>query len=339
MRKMKHFGITMLVVALLLQLFAITGLAASLTFSMQKAEAYATSQTIVLEGSISSGISQELTIRVLKGNNMLYLNQFTCEDDGSFQWTIPVEGIKKGETLQVFLGGSGVTEPKELSVVVTDTSSGGGSTGGGSIGGGTGGTTEEPETERDLAYIQGGSDGTFRPGDAITRAEVSMIFARLGTGQSVFTGSYDSSFTDVDDGSWYYDCVGYAQSAGIVKGYSDGTFQPNKQITRAEFATMVARYAKLENGQSSSFSDVKGHWAEGAVAALTEQGWVGGYSDGTFHPDMPVTRAEVTKIINRMLDRVPDQEALDAELSNLTTFSDVEKTHWAFYEILEAANG
>lgn len=155
--------------------------------------------------------------------------------------------------------------------------------------------------------MKGDSNGMFRPSDPITRAEVSMIFARLGTGQSEFAGSYSSSFEDVKAASWYYNCVGYAQGAGIVNGYADNTFKPEKQITRAEFAAMVARFAKLEGRDTSDFTDLSGHWAEGEVAALAEKGWVGGYADGTFQPNQPITRAEVTKIVNRMLDRTPDK--------------------------------
>ena len=71
-----------------------------------------------------------------------------------------------------------------------------------------------------------------------------------------------------------------------------------------------------------------------AVAAVREQGWIGGYKDGTFRPEKTITRAEVVKIVNGIYGYRPDRAAIDAKGS---PFRDVTKSHWAYYEILEAA--
>ena len=66
-------------------------------------------------------------------------------------------------------------------------------------------------------------------------------------------------------------------------------------------------------------------------------GWIHGYGDGTFRPNNPITRAEVTAIVNNMLDRAADEDFVDEHADELTPFSDIEK-HWAYYHIVEATN-
>ena len=66
-------------------------------------------------------------------------------------------------------------------------------------------------------------------------------------------------------------------------------------------------------------------------------GWIHGYGDGTFRPNNPITRAEVTAIVNNMLGRAADEDFVDEHADELTPFSDIEK-HWAYYHIVEATN-
>lgn len=329
MKNVKRFGSWLLTVLLVLQVLTTLCFAEPLAFTQVSETADVVNQKITIQGVVSGGHAQQISIRVFKDSDLLYVNQIKSNDDGSFKLSFPV-AINSGDSLKFLLGGDGVTTPLEQKVVA----------GNGSSGNGGSAIAPEKPTKKTIAYIQGDAAGLFHPNDAITRAEVCMIFARLGTGTENFTGKYTSNFQDVATGSWYYDCVGYAQSTGLVKGYSDGNFQPDMQITRAEFSAIIARYAKLENGTTTSFSDVPAnYWAAGFISALAQKKWVGGYEDGSFRPNQSITRAEAVTIINRMMGLTVDKAIIDAQISKLTTFTDVTSAHWAYYNILLAANG
>lgn len=90
-----------------------------------------------------------------------------------------------------------------------------------------------------------------------------------------------------------------------MTGYSDGTFGPEKEVTRAELAQVLMNVKQWSAAAKKSFPDVIGHWAEDAVAAGKQQGLLSGYPDGTFHPDAPITRSETIVIFNKVLDHHP----------------------------------
>lgn len=136
------------------------------------------------------------------------------------------------------------------------------------------------------------------------------------------------SFKDVPASSWSASVVERAAKMGIVTGYSDGSYHPNEQVTRAEFATMLAKAFGLKGSSSSAFSDAKGHWASEAIAALQANGIITGYSDGTFHPNQAISRAEIVAMLARLTNYVPSA-------SNL--FPDV-VTNWASEQINAFAN-
>lgn len=182
-----------------------------------------------------------------------------------------------------------------------------------------------------VAYLAGYEDGTVRPSNQITRAEVATVFFRLMTGVNA---SSVSPFTDVLTGQWFNEAVSTAAAAGILRGYGDGSFRPGNNITRAEFAAIAARFLGMEMGPDASFTDVAGHWAEQEIGLVTAAGWMGGYEDGTFRPDQTITRAEVAIVINRMLGRDIADRAADTR-----TWSDNPETAWFFQDIQEATNG
>ena len=93
--------------------------------------------------------------------------------------------------------------------------------------------------------------------------------------------------------------------AGILNGYSDGTFKPNASITRAEFATIAARFLSNPYSTKDRFYDTEGHWAEVYINRAAEIGWIGGYPDGSFKPDQYITRAEAVTLVNNVLGRAP----------------------------------
>lgn len=197
---------------------------------------------------------------------------------------------------------------------------------------------EEPKPlERHDAYISGYPDGTVRPDGKITRAEVSAIFARLTENSA--PANYSPKFSDVLAYDWFCDSVMKLSNKDIIKGYPDGTFKPNKSITRAEFAVIASKYIKNPKTADETFSDVPmNHWAKDAIAMVKAEGWISGYTDGTFKPDAPITRAEAVSIVNRMFDRAADGEFVREHGFEITKFGDLSTNHWAYYEMIEATH-
>lgn len=205
------------------------------------------------------------------------------------------------------------------------------------------------ESEYHGAYVVGYTDGTFGPNRDMTRSEAATIFARLlaqRNGERI-TAPTKTTFPDVPVNTWYAGYVSYLARYGIAVGYTDGLFHGDEPITRAEFTAMAVRFfdtygdgdpAIME--EYSGFWDVSpGHWAAGYIADAARYGWVVGYGDGTFHADDEITRAEVVTIVNRLLGREADQEYIADHPRGLVLFPDVSKSYWAYYDILEAANG
>jgi len=91
--------------------------------------------------------------------------------------------------------------------------------------------------------------------------------------------------------------------------------------------------------QYENFDDVSdGYWAAEYIKDAAVHGWIKGYGDGSFRADDFISRAEVVTIVNRLLDRTADEEYVYDNLRSLNTFADVTKRHWAYLEVLEAAN-
>jgi hypothetical protein len=223
---------------------------------------------------------------------------------------------------------------------------GGGGNGGGNGGGpGPGGTIiDEPETPRDespfvsahIWYVRGFEDGRFLADRSITRAEVAMIIWRLLDSNNKHL-QQPSRFNDVANNSWYAQAVNYLATRNILRGFEDGSFRPNQPISRAELTAVMSRFFDMDEHGQISFTDVSNtHWAFAYIVNAHNKGWVTGYNN-QFRPNDATTRAETVTIINRVLNRVPNPETIRYNLDDLRVFSDLADTHWAFYQIMEAA--
>lgn len=194
--------------------------------------------------------------------------------------------------------------------------------------------------EDHFAYMSGYLDGTFKPNQNITRAEVAVMFSRL-IDEDFDSDNYETtSFLDVAEDEWYSDRIGYIESLGIINGYPDSTFRPNAPITRAEFATIASNFDNLKETGDVYFSDLPdSHWAKNFVEMAYNRGWISGYPDGTIKPDRYITRAEVVSVVNRMLEREADTSYISFNEDDIKNFTDVDASHWAYYDIMEACNG
>lgn len=188
-------------------------------------------------------------------------------------------------------------------------------------------------------YVIGYTDGTIRPNNDISRAEVATIFFRLLTDEAreQYTTTA-GNFTDVKAGMWCNRAIATLTNMGIIKGYTDGSFQPNKSITRAELATIIARFAKLDVN-TKTFSDITGHWAQKNIELAAGNGWINGYEDGTFRPNNNITRAETFAMINRVLDRQTESVSDLLPTSEMNMWSDnLNENAWYYKDVQEATN-
>ena len=178
----------------------------------------------------------------------------------------------------------------------------------------------------ELGIINGVAEGTFAPEANCKRADFAIMLAKV----CGLEGTATSNFDDVEVGKYYYNYVGLAKEAGIVKGYGDGNFGPEKFCTRAELMVMVANALSVTGiditadesvlAQFSDEADIPA-WARPYVAFLVENGIVSG-SNGEIRPNVNITRAEVAVIMYNILTadiRVSEEtaeaieETLDAD--------------------------
>ena len=192
------------------------------------------------------------------------------------------------------------------------------------------------ESDDHFAYIIGYPEGDVRPLNNITREEIAVIFYRL-LKDEVREDLADTSndFSDVDSARWSNKAISTMENGGYITGYEDGTFRPGNFITRAEFATIAARFLDKDYATELVFSDISGHWAEKYIESVATSHWVNGYEDGTFRPDRYITRAEAITIINRILVRYVNGEGIHADARQ---WPDNTVDAWYYYDMLEATS-
>ena len=193
--------------------------------------------------------------------------------------------------------------------------------------------------EDHYAYVVGYPDGLVHPERNITRAEVATIFFRMLLDESrEYFWAQENDFSDVAETDWFNNAVSTLANAQLINGYPDGSYRPNANITRAEFATIAIRFFLDEDVEieENNLSDVKGHWAEANINLAYALELINGYPDGTFRPDQKITRAEAMAIVNRVLKRAPEKDHLLKDMiewpDNLNTAA------WYYADVQEATN-
>ncbi|RJX17313.1 MAG: S-layer homology domain-containing protein [Ammonifex sp.] len=174
--------------------------------------------------------------------------------------------------------------------------------------------------------ISGYPDGTFRPEDRVTRAELAALLAKF---LGMKTESITNAFSDVTPDAWYAGAVAAVAEKGLMRG-AHGKFRPNDTLTREELAAVALKLVAVsEQDLALELRDAQevSPWARQAVATAAAAGLMSGRGDGKFAPKAAVTRAEVAVILYRLAERL----GLYAETVTVTgklIYSTIEKPHW-----------
>ncbi len=188
-----------------------------------------------------------------------------------------------------------------------------------------------------IGYINGYPDGSVKPDGEITREEITSILYRIVNHDYekpfAATGEF---FPDVSMEHWSAHDIEYMSDKNIVYGYPDGEFKPGNNLTRAEFAALIKRFAKLEKtDEENPFPDLnESHWAYEDILSLNASGLIEGYEDGTYRPENQITRAEVMTVINKILGRNPSEPYVKS--LDFNPFNDLKKDKWHYTTVLEA---
>jgi hypothetical protein len=150
--------------------------------------------------------------------------------------------------------------------------------------------------------VMGYGNYRFVPDSSITRAEAAVMLVRALKLSKQKTLRY----TDLDASQWAYSSIAKAEQAGLIEGYPDRTFGPNRPLTRMEMTNMLARslnmVGKLRG--NSPFDDVANdYWGVGILKQMWADGWISGFPDGAFRPDQEATRAEFATLLNKVMNR------------------------------------
>jgi hypothetical protein len=166
--------------------------------------------------------------------------------------------------------------------------------------------------------ISGYGDGTYHPGDPVTRDQMAAYISRAlaggDEGVPEFTGT--PTLPDVDEEHWALDYVEHAAAQNVIAGYGDGSYHPEEQVNRAQMAVYVARALVAPTGEAAladyvaaeprDFPDVPSdHWAYTHIEYCVEKGVVSGYEDGNYHPEAVVTRDQMAVYIARAFGLTP----------------------------------
>nr|WP_238357824.1 S8 family serine peptidase [Cohnella zeiphila] len=153
----------------------------------------------------------------------------------------------------------------------------------------------------EAGWVAGYGGRTFGPDRSVTRAEAVVMAVRA---RKPVANAGQPPYSDVPDGYWAHDAIAQAEGAHWLNGIGGIRFEPDRAMTRGEAALLLARAAKLTipDAPKLRFADVPIlSKPAGALDALVRKGWIGGYPDGTFRPNRPVTRAEWAAMLANLL--------------------------------------
>ena len=187
--------------------------------------------------------------------------------------------------------------------------------------------------------LSGDQSLSFRPGEALTRAELVKALYHMAGCPAVIQSM--PAFTDVKSGD-YISALTWAVGNKLVSGYADNTFRPDAPITRAELTKIAAGFfsdPRVAATYDGRFSDVQGaEWYISYLMTAIKEGLIEGYPDGSFRPNRPITRAETCTIVNRTLGRKPEKDHLLPESDMINWPDNLDRNVWYYAQMQEATN-
>ena len=154
--------------------------------------------------------------------------------------------------------------------------------------------------------MTGTAEGMFSPDSDTTRGMLVTMLWRL---EKEPAAKKTASFTDVASGSWYDEAVAWAQEKGIAEGMGDGTFAPNRKVTREQLAAFLYRYAQYKGydltgkAELAGFVDQPSSWAVDDVKWCVGNGIINGVGSNRLDPLGNATRAQMAAMFHRFMDR------------------------------------
>jgi len=184
-------------------------------------------------------------------------------------------------------------------------------------------------------YIFGYPDGLMRPDGHVTRAETAaLLFNLIRDGAKAGFEASGRRFADVPASHWAAKHIEYITMVGLASGYPDGLFRPDAGMTREEFTGIVYVYANLEPNEAKRTN--VDSWSEPFIDNLYSNGFLTGYPNGDLGIKDYLTRAQAISILNRVLNRKADVDAIP--IPGAHGLADVPDNHWAFADFAEAAS-
>ena len=160
--------------------------------------------------------------------------------------------------------------------------------------------------------LAGMGNGKFQGELPITRATVAAVLMRISVDKNIYT---ESSFTDVKHGDWYNEAVKWAADKGLVVGYTDGSFKPNKLLTRQELAVIVQKFLvvhgiKMPEVKSWTYKDTDKipAWSREAVVNMAKLGLIEGQTDSIYNPTSEFTREDLAELLYKIIKWVENNQ-------------------------------
>ena len=174
----------------------------------------------------------------------------------------------------------------------------------------------------DLGLVNGYPDGTFRPDAPITRAEVTSLLGKL---KLPATNQKQAEFTDVSSADWFYGTVEDAVKSGLVSGYEDNSFLPQKNITRFEAISILSKLVRSEDRNSVQLpyldSEAIPSWVNSAVRNLYTAGVIGEYGNNRIDGNAQISRSEMVKMLYKVMEHSQfSTEALMQAMGSIAVF-------------------
>ena len=179
------------------------------------------------------------------------------------------------------------------------------------------------EQVQEWGVMRGDANGNLHEDRNITRAEfVTLVNRAFGYTEP----SPDNPFSDVNPNDWFAEDIGIARQAGYFNGTSANTASPHALVTREQAAVLLGRCLRFQGvtgAANSTFTDMEdiGGWSRGLVQEAADLGIIQGYADGSFKPDLPITRGQMACFLVRALGTLvqePGEQTSGGVYGNLT---------------------